>query len=144
MVDNRQIKPGKNNKYNLNFIDWNNEWERVCEIENKIENNEYISDEEEKNRVLEYLKKENEKNGINTNYFKVLSKKDAIKLIKNIKLKNQTSDFKSTECYICFNEFKESQNIIKLPCLHLFHSNCLTPWLKSNHNCPTCKIDLSK
>jgi hypothetical protein len=31
------IRPSVHGKYNLNFIDWNNEWERVSEIEMKIE-----------------------------------------------------------------------------------------------------------
>ena len=39
-MDNRPIKFNKSGKYNLDFIDWNNEWERVGEVACKIENGE--------------------------------------------------------------------------------------------------------
>ena len=133
----RPIKPSKNGKYNLNFIDWNNEWERVNEIERKIENDEPVSDEEEKQRVLNNLNKEKEKNGINKHYanqnLKILTKQEVDKVVK-IK----------SECYICLLKFEVKARIRELPCKHIFHDSCLNPWLKYHHNCPTCKKNVKE
>ncbi len=133
----RPIRPSKNGKYNLNFIDWNNEWERVNEVERKIENDEPISDEEEKQRVLNNLNKEKEKNGIKKVYvnqnLRILTKQDINKVIKN-----------KLECYICLVKFECTAKIRELPCKHLFHDSCLNPWLKCHHNCPTCKKNIKE
>lgn len=129
----RQIKPSKNSKYNMNFIDWNNEWERVSEVQRKIENNEQVSDDEEYKRVKNYLDNERIKNGVQLPKETVLSKKEVEKLIKSNKPK---------ECYICFKEFIEKTVVMKLPCSHIFDSLCLIPWLENHSTCPTCKFDL--
>lgn len=42
------------------------------------------------------------------------------------------------ECVICQEAYEEGMTIIKLPCQHGFHEDCLTKWLKLNHTCPTC------
>ncbi len=132
--DDRPIKFNPKGKYNLNFIDWNNEWERVSEVQQKIENGEEISDDEEYNRVLTYLEKERLKNGIKLLPDEtILSKQDVKKLV---------SSNKPSECYICFIQFKASCIVMKLPCTHIFCSKCLIPWLKENSTCPTCKFNL--
>mmetsp|Transcript_26271 Transcript_26271/g.27348 ORF Transcript_26271/g.27348 Transcript_26271/m.27348 type:complete len:156 (+) Transcript_26271:2-469(+) len=132
--DDRPIKHNPKGKYNMNFIDWNNEWERVSEVEQKIENGDPLSDEEEYQRVKEYLDKERAKNGVKLPQESLLTKKELKKLM--------TSD-KPKECYICFQEFKENTVVIRLPCGHLYDSKCLVPWFKENSTCPTCKYDLN-
>jgi E3 ubiquitin-protein ligase RNF115/126 len=32
--------------------------------------------------------------------------------------------------------------IIKMPCTHSFHFNCLMKWLKVHNSCPTCRHEL--
>ena len=54
-MDRRPIKFNKSGKYNLDFIDWNNEGERVGEIACKIENGEPVSDPEEEARVRKHM-----------------------------------------------------------------------------------------
>lgn len=129
-MDNRPIK--SKGKYNLNFIDWNNEWERVSEIENKIINNEYVSDDEEYNRVKSYLEKEARKRGLHIKPDEIIISKQKLKeLIKKGRI----------ECYICINEFKEKDSVIQLDCSHLFCSKCILKWFQQNSNCPICKKD---
>nr|CAX72854.1 Heavy metal transport/detoxification protein,domain-containing protein [Schistosoma japonicum] len=46
-------------------------------------------------------------------------------------------------CSICFDDFKESESVIKLPCAHIYHQNCVTTWLKQHGTCPVCRKDLA-
>ena len=46
------------------------------------------------------------------------------------------------ECIICKDGFKLNDPIIHLPCKHIFHPDCLIPWLKLNGTCPTCRFSL--
>jgi len=44
------------------------------------------------------------------------------------------------ECSICIDNFSEDQEVIKLPCNHLFHLNCIKSHLTSyNNKCPLCR-----
>ena len=112
-------------KYNMNFIDWNNEWERVSEIENKLDNGEVVSDEEEAKRVKYFRDKESEKYGVLI---------DSFEIVKNVDIKK--------ECYICLKYFSRSKIVRRLPCKHIFCHECLAPWVKTHYNCPTCKYML--
>jgi hypothetical protein len=123
--NDRPIKPGMNSRYNLNFIDWNNEWERVSEIEIKLQNGEEIEDNEEEARVRNYMDNELKKLGVGM---------DKFLLVKNVNT--------SKECYICLKNFSKSRKIRQLQCQHMFCEDCLRPWIKSNHVCPTCKAKL--
>jgi hypothetical protein len=38
--------------------------------------------------------------------------------------------YKDTKCAVCSELFKVSEEVKKLPCQHLFHSDCIVPWLK--------------
>ncbi|KAJ6717446.1 ZINC FINGER C3HC4 TYPE (RING FINGER) PROTEIN [Salix purpurea] len=43
-------------------------------------------------------------------------------------------------CSICLAEYKDSDLLRLLPdCDHLFHSQCIDPWLKLHTSCPVCR-----
>eukprot|EP00439_Symbiodinium_sp_Y106_P042117 s1080_g5.t1 len=46
------------------------------------------------------------------------------------------------ECEICLVEYEDGDELIRLPCLHLFHVHCVTPWLQKSHCCPVCQLDV--
>lgn len=52
-------------------------------------------------------------------------------------------DCDHTSCPICLDEFEAKQQLLRLPCNHRFHSDCLMPWIKSHALCPICRFDLS-
>lgn len=43
-------------------------------------------------------------------------------------------------CSICLDPYKEGDDVSILKCSHIFHKNCIQPYLKEyNHKCPLCK-----
>ncbi|KAL2942174.1 RING-H2 finger protein ATL32 [Bienertia sinuspersici] len=47
------------------------------------------------------------------------------------------------ECTVCLSPFELDEKLRLLPkCNHVFHVDCLDPWLKDHSTCPLCRIDL--
>ncbi|KAM7238797.1 hypothetical protein CapIbe_010317 [Capra ibex] len=46
------------------------------------------------------------------------------------------------KCPVCLLEFEEAETAIEMPCHHLFHSNCILPWLSKTNSCPLCRHEL--
>ncbi len=42
------------------------------------------------------------------------------------------------KCLICQYEPEGLEEIMRLPCAHAFHAECLTAWLQQNKACPLC------
>ncbi len=47
-----------------------------------------------------------------------------------------------SECSVCKDEFEDREELVLMPCKHLFHGACLVPWLKMHNSCPTCRYEL--
>jgi hypothetical protein len=43
------------------------------------------------------------------------------------------------ECKICGERFEEGEEAKRILCEHLFHENCLVPWLRIKNSCPVCR-----
>ena len=52
-------------------------------------------------------------------------------------------DSEKKNCVICLEDFKNGDRATILPCIHLFHTNCIKNWLKSQDSCPICKFKLT-
>ena len=72
---------------------------------------------------------------------KGLTKKQISKIPKIIYNKNR---FKKDDnkCVVCQYEFKNGENVTKLTCGHLFHTNCVDTWLSKNKVCPMCHKEI--
>ncbi|XP_065575196.1 E3 ubiquitin-protein ligase RNF126-like [Artemia franciscana] len=46
---------------------------------------------------------------------------------------------KSSECSVCLDDYKLQESVKKLPCSHLFHKDCIIPWLRLHSTCPVCR-----
>ncbi|XP_064645342.1 uncharacterized protein LOC135498811 [Lineus longissimus] len=46
------------------------------------------------------------------------------------------------KCTICLCEFEEPEDVRRLPCMHLFHVECVDQWLMTNKKCPICRVDI--
>lgn len=45
------------------------------------------------------------------------------------------------ECELCLEDYKAGDELMRLPCMHAFHSGCVSPWLQKAGSCPVCQID---
>lgn len=52
----------------------------------------------------------------------------------------------SNSCSICLEEFGEgirSKVVVRMPCSHVFHEECVLSWLLKTPSCPLCRYDVS-
>ena len=55
---------------------------------------------------------------------------------------NKKSD-NNNNCVICLYEFQIGDRISALPCLHIFHHDCIKNWLRNELSCPVCKLEIT-
>ncbi|KAJ4791094.1 hypothetical protein LUZ62_042340 [Rhynchospora pubera] len=44
------------------------------------------------------------------------------------------------DCTICLEAFVPNEHVLVTPCKHMFHDDCITPWVKSHGKCPICRF----
>ncbi|KAG6533036.1 RING-H2 finger protein ATL38-like [Zingiber officinale] len=48
------------------------------------------------------------------------------------------------ECAVCLSEFQEEEMLRLLPgCCHVFHPDCIDPWLVDHVTCPICRTNVA-
>jgi hypothetical protein len=65
---------------------------------------------------------------------------------KHCKKLNTTSwkKFEPPTCTVCVELINLTQKGMFMPCGHVFHPDCLRPWLEKNNTCPICRFELKK
>lgn len=54
----------------------------------------------------------------------------------------KSEDDELEKCTICLTDFVEEEDVRRLPCMHLFHIECVDQWLPTNKRCPICRVDI--
>ncbi|KAI9083096.1 hypothetical protein K1719_035000 [Acacia pycnantha] len=97
-----------------------------------------------RSRALSKLKKEIYEPNISSS--KMLAKKlsfyyrdsKGVNALKEMENKQKNEERKS--CAVCLDDFVPKQEVMVTPCKHMFHEDCIMPWLKSQGQCPICRF----
>ncbi|CEF68433.1 Zinc finger, RING-type domain and Zinc finger, RING/FYVE/PHD-type domain-containing protein [Strongyloides ratti] len=47
-----------------------------------------------------------------------------------------------SQCTVCMDIFVKNELVYKLACKHIFHKQCLNPWVQSHRSCPVCRQEI--
>lgn len=64
---------------------------------------------------------------------------DALPTIKITQKHLKSSD---SHCPVCKDEFELKAEAKQMPCNHIYHSDCIVPWLVQHNSCPVCRKEL--
>ena len=56
--------------------------------------------------------------------------------------KKQT--FEPPTCTVCVEHISMGKKGMFMPCGHIYHPDCLKPWLETNNTCPVCRFEIPK
>lgn len=67
--------------------------------------------------------------------------KAAIESMPTIEIEDSHVDTES-HCAVCKDPFELGNEAREMPCKHLYHSDCILPWLSLRNSCPVCRFEL--
>lgn len=67
--------------------------------------------------------------------------KEKIEELPTVPIEQEQVEMK-LQCSVCWEDFQLSEQVRKLPCSHVFHSDCICPWLANHGTCPICRKSL--
>ncbi|KAK9284399.1 hypothetical protein L1049_023570 [Liquidambar formosana] len=56
--------------------------------------------------------------------------------------KEKENDEDGRRCAICLEDFMPKEQVTLTPCNHMYHEDCIVPWVKSHGQCPVCRFAL--
>ena len=67
--------------------------------------------------------------------------RSSIDAMPTIKISNRhlRSD---SHCPVCKDKFELGSEARQMPCNHIYHSDCIIPWLSQHNTCPVCRQEL--
>ena len=137
-MNNNRLESNRNNNNNIRLDNRLNRLSYNRRHRNRIRDNENIDD------LLQIFEEEDEELNDRRTY---LFKEDAKEImsyipvseVKEIKQENGNE----LKCMICLYDINIGERECTLPCLHIFHPECLEQWIVRKRLCPVCKYDIS-
>lgn len=68
--------------------------------------------------------------------------KSVIQNLPNIKITNDLLESDYSDCAVCKDSFELHEEAKQLPCKHVYHQDCIIPWLELHNSCPVCRYEL--
>lgn len=54
----------------------------------------------------------------------------------------ENSNKNMVACAVCKDEASVGEKVTRLPCCHMYHGECILPWLEISNTCPVCRFEL--
>ncbi|KAL3629840.1 hypothetical protein CASFOL_027062 [Castilleja foliolosa] len=61
-----------------------------------------------------------------------------IEALATVKISKKHVRAEST-CAVCKDKFELGSEVKRLPCKHMYHGDCIVPWLEQRSSCPVCR-----
>ncbi|KAL5983035.1 hypothetical protein ACLOJK_017115 [Asimina triloba] len=68
--------------------------------------------------------------------------KSAIQSLPDIKVTDELLASDASQCAVCKDRFELGAEAKQMPCKHIYHSDCILPWLALHNSCPVCRYEL--
>ncbi|KAL6178316.1 hypothetical protein ACLB2K_049834 [Fragaria x ananassa] len=68
--------------------------------------------------------------------------KSAVEALPVVKITQELLDSDSSQCAVCKDSFELDEEAKQMPCKHIYHSDCILPWLELHNSCPVCRYEL--
>ncbi|PQM33333.1 RING-H2 finger protein ATL54-like [Prunus yedoensis var. nudiflora] len=69
--------------------------------------------------------------------------KSIIEQLEKLRLDGLEENTGQMACAICMEDFEGGVEVSRLPCLHLYHGDCIVQWLETSHLCPLCRYPMT-
>ena len=134
-----RINLNNNNIFFINSLFNRNRGNRNNRINSDYRNDNNIDD-----LLLRFEEEDENINKGKINPFKEDDAKEIMRYIPTSVIQEEKNKNENNyKCLICLYEFKIGDKVCTLPCLHIFHTECLKDWIMRNTWCPICKMDFS-
>ncbi|PPS14816.1 hypothetical protein GOBAR_AA05762 [Gossypium barbadense] len=68
--------------------------------------------------------------------------KSAMDTLPSVKISKHNLSSEFNQCAVCMDEFEDGTEAKQMPCKHLYHKDCIFPWLELHNSCPVCRHEL--
>ncbi|CAH8360483.1 unnamed protein product [Eruca vesicaria subsp. sativa] len=68
--------------------------------------------------------------------------KSSIDALPTVKITQKHLKSLDSHCPVCKDEFELKSEVKQMPCKHVYHSDCIVPWLVQHNTCPVCRKEL--
>ncbi|KAK1431476.1 hypothetical protein QVD17_07935 [Tagetes erecta] len=68
--------------------------------------------------------------------------KSAVQNLPSVKISKELMESDYSDCAVCKDSFELDEDVKKLPCKHMYHQDCILPWLELHNSCPVCRYEL--
>lgn len=63
----------------------------------------------------------------------------SVEALDNVKVSGKDV---AAQCAVCKDEFEAGKYAKRMPCNHMYHADCILPWLAQHNSCPVCRYEM--
>ncbi|XP_057446687.1 E3 ubiquitin-protein ligase RING1-like [Lotus japonicus] len=68
--------------------------------------------------------------------------KSAVEGLPDVSVTEELLASDSAQCAVCKDIFGLGDTAKQMPCKHIYHADCILPWLEMHNSCPVCRHEL--